>query len=541
MAKDINRIKSNVKKMLDQGATSGEVGRYLATEGVSARQLRGETAGRMVLQAIEGAGEGIAETLALPFELSAAAARLLGLTEQRPGVVEDAFKSTGIDVVSEPRGESEELSRAVGRGVGIAAPIPAAGLAGLGRATTQAGQQIAKSLMAQPLAQLSISGASEGVAEATDSPLAGLATAVLSPFALSGAQKLVSPGTADLARREALKAAKRLNVPVMPSQKTDSTIPDKIESLAAQTLAGGLTRKQRANQRERLNEIILEKAGISEKKVTDGAIAKQFNVLGKDFDGFFKGKEFDLPKDIDAQINTVRQSLEQQNIDPGAIDKAEDFLEKIRSSLNDSGKLSGERLQARNKELNKILRNKDFGEDDVTALRQVQDFIFDIQAKNFSGEQLKDLKKLRSEYRGLLLLEKAYRFGAQAERQAGDIPLNRYRSEIVRQKAVSRRFPNEFNDIANVIDLVADAQRDSGTAGRTFNLGTLGAGAFGVGTGDLSTLLPTVGAALAPEAAAQLVNRYFANRLLSPRSVSQQTDLATSLLAPRVQDIGTEE
>lgn len=541
MAKDISRIKSNVKKMLDQGATSGEVSRYLATEGVSARQLRGETTGRMALQAIEGAGEGIAETLALPFELSAAAARLLGITDQRPGAVEDAFKSTGIDIVSEPRGESERLSRAAGRGVGIAAPAPLSGVAALGRVTTQAGQQIARSLAAQPAAQLGLSALAEGVTEATDSPAAGLATALLSPFALAGAQKVISPGTADAARKEAIKAAKRLNVPLTPAQKTESTIPDRIESLAAQTLVGGLTRGQRGKQRERLNEVILKKAGIDGDKVTDRAIANQFRGLGAEFDEFFKGKTFDLPEQIDDQIAAVRTSLEQQNIDPRSIEKADDFFEKIRSSLNDDNKLSGERLQALNKQLNKELRKGDFGEDDVIALRQVQDFILDIQSKNFSGDELAALKKLRSEYRGLVLLEKAYRFGAQADRQAGDVPLNRYRSEIVRQKAVSRRFPNEFNDIANVIDLVADTQRDSGTAGRAFNLGTLGAGTLGLGTGDLSTVLPAIGAAAAPEFASQVVNRYLANRLLTPRSIDEQATLAGSLLAPRVQGIEAEE
>jgi hypothetical protein len=101
------------------------------------------------------------------------------------------------------------------------------------------------------------------------------------------------------------------------------------------------------------------------------------------------------------------------------------------------------------------------------ALRGLQTTLDDAMERSATGALRTEWQHARQHYQALMTIDKAMQGGTQADRSAGNIPLNALRQAVAQgDRAGYSRGRGQLNELSRVGDFIGQRIPDSGTAGR---------------------------------------------------------------------------
>ena len=413
---------------------------------------------------------------------------------------------------SEPQTGTEKLLYEGGRGAGTAASfmVPAAAVANTAK-TGSTLQGVANVMRSQPVTQLGAGATAGTVTEATDSPLAGLTSAVLYPSAANLARRAVTPFQPKTAspRDEVVKIADEAGINLTPAQRSDGVIGRALEAAFAQLpTTAGRQRKIFEHQRKQLNTQIMKTAGVNADDASPETLAKAFDDIGAEFQKLIAksnmtvdAKFFDdvekvaqayarrLPTDVKAPFQSYIDDIMAMKAAFKDVSKpsGNKLPAKPGQSAGPSGKIKidGKAYQTIASDLRAAARrtkNPDLN----NALRGIANSVDDLLGRNVPERLMNNWRDLRNRYRNLTIIDDAKRAGTAKDRATGDIPLAGLTSAV--RKADPRGFARgkgEINRLRRVGDLISASRvPDSGTTQRLYYGGLLSGGAPAAVYGD---------------------------------------------------------
>jgi hypothetical protein len=467
--------------------------------------------GNRILRGLNAVGEGFSDSVyglasALP-EVSASVSRAVGLPAPESGYydkgLKDAAVSTGRVVtkpLSEAVGDIGEYSatdrglRAAGRGAGDAASfiLPAAAVAKAAK-TGSTLSNVGKVLKSQPTTQAVAGGTGAVVGQGTDSPTAGIAASMLTPFATSAARRLITPIRPTLSRetQRLVKEAEKIGIKLTAGQKTNSRPLQTAESSFNQM--GGTAGAQRAvydQQTTAFNRAVLEKAGIQADNAAPEVISGGFKTLGARFDDLVKQTTIYVDRKFIKDIeDVVAESTRKMGADDAKILTAwGDDAKQLAKALDDpaisnAGSriiIEGDVYKKTASDLRTAIRGAQG--DLKTNLIALMNKLDDAVARSMGKEVSRDWADVRGKYRNLLIIDKAVSGGTQATRNSGDIPFGAFTAAVRgSDKTGFGRGRGDLNTLARIGDFLADKIPNSGTAERTRMINMLRGSSLGTG------------------------------------------------------------
>ncbi len=400
--------------------------------------------------------------------------------------------------------------------------------------------QAGRALSAQPVLQTGTSVAAEEVSEATGSPLAGLATAVALPAAVTAlretGRRIANPGLfvqEPTAREaEAIQLADEMNIPLTPAQRQGDDSALLIESSAAQSKLGRRTRQDLDNQRAAINRAALKEAGIDASEVSEEVLIEKRKELQNVFNKTFGDRSYQISPDLQQSYSTIRNDIKEGLLTDEAkeVEKQLKFVEgNLPGLMKTPGKpVSGKQLQRLNTYLDNVISTNSLKKPEITAaLQRLQsEVVFRIARENLDGPAREALRAAEYQYLNLSTIEDAIKSGTASARASGDIPIGALRRAILkRSKTLNRARTAPLQPVVTVGEFVAPRIPDSGTARRIANNPGL--------LGGLATTIEGATAAGTSLIAPQLM-RSALPRLMRTSNVPRPASALAGLLAPRI-------
>jgi len=199
----------------------------------------------------------------------------------------DQFRGA-LDAIGLPKpnpGSESIASGIVGGAAGALGGAGAAGAVARSPMVGQAARAIAAMLARQPGLQAASGAAAGGVAEETNSPMAGLGAGVAVPIAASIGRRVVTPfPNANLPGRQALvDAAEKEGIPLTAAQATNNAFLKNVDAVMEQMpFTGGPQRAIRNDQNGKFIEAAWRKAGETANDTSPGTINTARDRIGKE-------------------------------------------------------------------------------------------------------------------------------------------------------------------------------------------------------------------------------------------------------------------
>jgi hypothetical protein len=375
----------------------------------------------------------------------------------------------------EPVTTGERTAYGVGEGVGnaLSVLVPAGAVAGTARAGT-ATQGVANALASQPITQLVAGATAGGVTGATDNPWLGLAAGAAVPIAASVGRGIISPTTNRLSPQEAriVQTADAEGVRLTPAQRTGSPALKGIEGTMAGT-PGPSGPMQRAlnNQRADFNRAVLTRAGITADDASPETVARAFQNVGQTFDDLAARTTLNVDNQFTNAVQRVAQDYGRRletNVAPIFQSYMDDIAQLTQATAQGQNpQIAGEIYSRIRSDIGRTIRANGRNPDLQRALGGIQDALDDVVERSASGALRQEWRETRRQYQALMTIDKAMQGGTQADRSAGNVPLNALRQAVAQgDRAGYSRGRGQLNELSRVGDFIGQRIPDSGTAGR---------------------------------------------------------------------------
>jgi hypothetical protein len=462
----------------------------------------GQRVKRKVGLGAQGVNDAIANTVGAPVDAVAWGLRKLGVPADKPIGGSDSIKA-GIDYVAtlpgrvheftdilrpkkgtltddrtsriEPVTTGEKTAYGVGEGVGnvLSVLAPAGVVANTARAGTVT-QGVANVLRTQPITQIASGAAAGGVTGATDNPWLGLVAGLAVPAAASVLRGIISPTTSRLTPQEQriVQTADTEGVRLTPAQRTGSTALKGLEGTMAGT-PGPSGPMQRAfnNQRTDLNRAVLTRAGITADDASPETVNRAFQNIGQTFDDLAARTTLNVDNRFTNDVQRVAQDYGRRletNVAPIFQSYMDDITQLTQATAQGQNpQIAGEIYGRIRSDIGRTIRANGRNPDLQHALGGIQDALDDVVERSASGALRGEWRETRRQYQALMTIDKAMQGGTQADRSAGNVPLNALRQAVAQgDRAGYSRGRGQLNELSRVGDFIGQRIPDSGTAGR---------------------------------------------------------------------------
>jgi len=480
---DIERVKRNIGKMIDQGAPEADIDAYLADEGVSVDQLKTPpmSVGETAVDAVKGLGSGLvrggAALAGLPGDISELGARGLDVAtrfigdklgvniaeraNQKPllgsGQILDGVQSV-VGELPKPKTTLGEYAQTVGE----FAPGIVAGPGGL------AAGQLTKGSEAEPFARV--------------------AGALAGGFAPSALGRMVSPLPINAERAAAVNTLRGEGVTDLTAGQVTGRKP--LQYLEAERGRGGNLMESQAEQ---FTQAALRRVGENANRATPEVIDRAFDRIGQDFDNLAARNTLGVDRQFANDIATLQRDyhflanpMQRQVLD----DAVNDVIGVIQQG---NGSIAGPAYQAMRSRLDKAQRGARGSDNQLSdAFMAMRNALDDAMERSIqSSGNTRDLgawRNARNQYRNILVVEKAAT-GAGEGAAAGLISPAKLREATVSTHGRRNyaRGQGDFADLARAGVQTMSPLPNSGTPGRI--------SAQNIGAGSLSLLGGVGGAA----------------------------------------------
>lgn len=432
-----------------------------------------------------GFNQAAVNTLTAIPEAVAGGMRWAGLPAPPAGTYQQAAQGAldyAIGPAPTPETTGERFAHGAGRGVADAASVfmPATALAGATRAGTTA-NAVRQALAASPALQVASGAAGGGVAEATDSPLAGLAASLAVPVAATAAQgmaaRLRAPVTnhLDPRQQELVRVLQDEGITLRPSQATGSKTLSQIEEVIGR-FPGAIDRfaVQTQKQQKDLNRAVARYMGENADTVTPEVLERARDRIGQVFDDVLARNKIvpdqQLVADVQKTVNDYVLQLPSQQ-KPQFPRYVDDLLEFLTNP--NKPEMPAEALQnIRSRMTKQIASLKGPNADTMYrgALEGLRDALDDAMTRQAQPGDATLWRNARRQYAALSAIE-----GAVARDSGGDIKPNALAQALMtgRRREYARGL-GQMDELAKAASEFLPQQiPNSGTPERAFWLGAL--------------------------------------------------------------------
>ncbi len=281
----------------------------------------GESAGRLAGQVGAGFNERLGQVVGALPDLYNRGLRAAGLPAMPEGAytrgIQQGFDAT-LGAAPAPEGTAELAARGAGKGivdVGTvmipAARVAAATAPAIGAAPSLT-NRMATVMAAQPALQTVAGTAAGAVGEATDSPVAALATALAVPAAAATGARLITPiqqqGNAEY--RALVAAAEREGIPVTAGQATGSRFLKNLEGRLEQLpFTGAGQRAIREGSDEAFTRAAMRRTGTAASDATPDTLNAIKSKVGGQIGEIANRNTLNVTPDFENQLTQIEDNL----------------------------------------------------------------------------------------------------------------------------------------------------------------------------------------------------------------------------------------
>ena len=449
-----------------------------------------KSAARVAGQVGAGFNERLGQVLGALPDLYNRGLRAAGLPAMSEGAytrgIQQGFDAT-LGAAPAPEGAAELAARGAGKGiVDVGATlIPAARVA----AATAPAVGVPASLLnrtatvlaSQPVLQTAAGTAAGAVGEATDSPLAALATALAVPTVAATGARVITPiqqqGNAEY--RALVAAAERENIPVTAGQATGSRFLKNIETRLEQLpLTGAGQRAIREGQEEAFTRAVMRRTGTAASDTSPDTLNAIRGRLGAEFENIANRNTLNVTPELENRLAQIEDSLP---FIPGELAgpvKARiDQLRGMMVAPPASGGaplapgqtapnpvIPGASYRMMDSALGRSMRSTSDG-DLRAALGDIRDTLRTAMDKSISPEDAAAWDQLRRDYANLMVISRAAG-GAGEAAATGRISPLALRGAVNQSTGGGYAFGRgDLNELARIGQSVLRPPPDSGTAG----------------------------------------------------------------------------
>lgn len=561
---DLDRIKRNVGKMVEQNAPETDIDQYIASEGVTLDQVRnhrtamidpraqqpqkaaqpdlsiGETAADVGKSLGIGVAQGGIGLATLPGNVEQlgrmginAASRGLGGSDL---VSSDAVLPTYQDAKGAIEGYTGEFYKPkttmgeYARTIGEFAPMAATGGGGL---AARAANVLAPAVVSETAGQVTKGTAME--------PWARMAGA----FAGGVVPRAVSPNPVDATRQALVQHLDNEGVTALTAgQRTGSKPLRWMEAVTQDTpLSGGRAAERMITQQEQFTRAALRRAGENAGRATPEVIDGAFTRLGNEFGALAQRNTMRadrrLVNDFAAAMNDYNNLVPQTLRAPVVEDTIRGVADAVRQN---GGSLTGEVYQTFRSRLDRMRRQSLQDPQLSRTLGDLRDALDDAMERSISRPDAQAWRTARTQYRHLLTIEKAMG-GAGEQTAQGLLSPSQLRTAAKNQNKRSySRGTDELANLARAGEAIMKPLPQSGTGPRTAAQNVM-SGMGALAGGSMASVPGAVVGAFAPMALQGMFARglmsspmqaYLANQRAAGYMAGRPPLSANALVVPQI-------
>jgi len=427
-------------------------------------------------------------------------------------------------------------------GVGAGAALGSAGAA-LGSRSAQA---IGRTLTTQPATQAASAAAGGYVADATDSPWAGAAAALATPFAIGAGRSVISPfsNTNSPSRQALVRSAGREGIPLTAGQATGNKFLKNIESQFEQLpFTAGPQQAIREAQQRSFIAAAWRRAGEAADDTLPPTINTARNRIGQTIGAIANRNTLRFTPQLDNELQQITDSL--RFIPAEAAGPVRARIEQLRGMVSPSAAadvsptVPGSSYRMLDSQLGRSIRSTTNG-DLRGALGDLRTLLRTAMDASISPADATAWQEARRQYANMSVI-------ANAAGRAGGDAAEGMMSPVALRQALDTSTGGgyafgrgDMNELSRMGQSLLRQPPDSGTGGRTFanNLltGSLVGGGAGSGAlvgGPLGAATGAVGALALPRLVQMAMNSrggqaYLRNQIAAGPTYTR--DLANALL-----------
>jgi len=450
----------------------------------------GESVARLAGQVGAGFNERLGQVVGALPDLYNRGLRAAGLPAMPEGAytrgIQQGFEAT-LGAAPAPEGTAELAARGAGKGIVdvgtmlipagrvAAATAPAAGVAPslVNRAATV--------MASQPALQTVAGTAAGAVGEATDSPLAALATALAVPTVAATGARVITPiqqqGNAEY--RALVAAAEREGIPVTAGQATGSRFLKNLEGRLEQLpFTGARQRAIREGSEDAFTRAVMRRTGTAAGDTSPDTLNAIRSKLGSEFESIANRNTLNVTPDLQNRLAQIEDSL--RFIPAELAGPVKSRIEQLRGMMvapPSSGGvplapgqtapnpvIPGASYRMLDSALGRSMRSTSNG-DLRAALGDLRDTLRTAMDNSISPEDAAAWDQLRRDYANLMVISRAAG-GAGEAAATGRISPLALRGAVNQSTGGGYAFGRgDLNELARIGQSVLRPPPDSGTAG----------------------------------------------------------------------------
>jgi len=450
----------------------------------------GESVARLAGQVGAGFNERLGQVVGALPDLYNRGLRAAGLPAMPEGAytrgIQQGFEAT-LGAAPAPEGTAELAARGAGKGIVdvgtmlipagrvAAATAPAAGVAPslVNRAATV--------MASQPALQTVAGTAAGAVGEATDSPLAALATALAVPTVAATGARVITPiqqqGNAEY--RALVAAAEREGIPVTAGQATGSRFLKNLEGRLEQLpFTGARQRAIREASEDAFTRAVMRRTGTAAGDTSPDTLNAIRSKLGSEFESIANRNTLNVTPDLQNRLAQIEDSL--RFIPAELAGPVKSRIEQLRGMMvapPSSGGvplapgqtapnpvIPGASYRMLDSALGRSMRSTSNG-DLRAALGDLRDTLRTAMDNSISPEDAAAWDQLRRDYANLMVISRAAG-GAGEAAATGRISPLALRGAVNQSTGGGYAFGRgDLNELARIGQSVLRPPPDSGTAG----------------------------------------------------------------------------
>jgi hypothetical protein len=450
----------------------------------------GESVARLAGQVGAGFNERLGQVVGALPDLYNRGLRAAGLPAMPEGAytrgIQQGFEAT-LGAAPAPEGTAELAARGAGKGIVdvgtmlipagrvAAATAPAAGVAPslVNRAATV--------MASQPALQTVAGTAAGAVGEATDSPLAALATALAVPTVAATGARVITPiqqqGNAEY--RALVAAAEREGIPVTAGQATGSRFLKNLEGRLEQLpFTGARQRAIRERQQEDFTTSVMRRTGIAASDATPDTLKAIKAKVGGQIGEIANRNTLNVTPDFENQLTQIEDNLRFYVKD--VADPVRARIEQLRGMMEPPPASSGAPLAPGQVAPNPVIPGASYrmmdsaigdtiretGRGDVrAALGQLRQILRSAMDNSISPEDAAAWRQANRDYANYKVIEDVMNSAGEAA-ATGRVPPLALRGAVNRSTGSGYSSGRgDLNELSRIGQSVLRPPPDSGTAG----------------------------------------------------------------------------
>jgi hypothetical protein len=450
----------------------------------------GESVARLAGQVGAGFNERLGQVVGALPDLYNRGLRAAGLPALPEGAytrsIEQGLAAT-IGAAPAPEGTAENAARGAGKGmvdVGTmlipAGRVAAATAPAIGQAPSLV-NRMATVMASQPALQTVAGTAAGAVGEATDSPVAALATALAVPTVAATGARVITPvqqqGNAEY--RALVAAAEREGIPVTAGQATGSRFLKNLESRLEQLpFTGARQRSIREGSEEAFTRAVMRRTGTAASDTSPNTLNAIRSRLGAEFENIANRNTLNVTPDLQNRLTQIEDSLRFIPAELAGPVKAR--IEQLRGMMvappasggvplapgqaAPNPVIPGASYRMLDSALGRSMRSTSNG-DLRAALGDLRDTLRTAMDNSISPEDAAAWDQLRRDYANLMVISRAA--GGSGEAAAtGRLPPLALRGAVNQSTGGGYAFGRgDLNELARIGQSVLRPPPDSGTSG----------------------------------------------------------------------------